>query len=130
MSKVDPHLKVIAFSMFRPADGKNDKAYKYADGALGYAQLAARIFPDWVIRVYYDRSLYDRDEIHIWEPVLEQLKRQKNVQLVEFTCPRFMIDTRHHIGLFGTVTRFMSLLDSDVGVLALRDIENIVQSKI
>lgn len=132
----DQHLRVFSTSLFRPKK-RNLRAREYSEKLLKIAQEFETYFHGWILRVYYDESLfscdyiYDNDQCHageevvLWNTVLDELKVLPYVQLVKFTFPELQhFDQSHHIGYLGTIARFFSFFDQDVGVTITRDIDS------
>jgi hypothetical protein len=74
---------------------------------------------DYYLRVYFDRSIYkktgnkdiDKEIDKMWLPLLKYLKSLPFVQLCRYKHHDFKKNETFHLGLFGTIIRFIPLFD-------------------
>jgi hypothetical protein len=90
--------KVLAFSLFGSEE-------RYTDGVLANAKLYRHIYPDWSMRVYYNRS--------VPQAVLQQLTRH-GVELVQVA----------NVHMNPTLWRFQAALDKRVLYFCSRDADS------
>jgi hypothetical protein len=90
--------KIISFSLY----GVDPKYYV---GMYCNAEIAKKIYPDWICRVYYDSSLPSH--------AVETLKKYDNVELVDMT--------NYEPKIFPMMWRFLAIDDDDVQIMLSRD---------
>jgi hypothetical protein len=90
--------KIISFSLY---GGQQ----KYSYGMISNVEIAQVIFPDWICRIYYGKSVPSE--------VIEQLRTYNNVELY------LMDEGEEHI--FPMMWRFLAIDDEDVEVMISRD---------
>lgn len=90
--------KIISFSLY---GGQQ----KYSYGMISNVEIAQVIFPDWICRIYYGKSVPSE--------VIEQLRTYSNVELY------LMDEGEEHI--FPMMWRFLAIDDEDVEVMISRD---------
>jgi hypothetical protein len=90
--------KIISFSLYGAQK-------KYSYGMISNVEIAQVIFPDWICRVYYGKS--------VPSDVIEQLSTYNNVEL----C--LMDEGEEHI--FPMMWRFLAIDDDDVEIMISRD---------
>lgn len=93
------NLKIIAYSLY----GDNPR---YTDGAFENARLISEFFPEWVMRVYYDRS--------VPEAVLKYLRDHKTE----------LIDMSNDTLKNQMVWRFLPAADTNVERFISRDVDS------
>ncbi len=121
-------LKVISLSLFRSETDRNQRAMDYFNGALAFAGQASKLFKDYVIRIYVDFSLFDKSSSEtksIWQPLMEQLYKHANIQIVKYYCPLLAEKANYHFGYIGSFVRMFSMWDPDVSLSVFRDIDSI-----
>lgn len=92
--------KVISFSLW----GKNPK---YTIGAVKNCLLARQVYPDWICRIYYGRS--------VPEYIISVLSELSNVELMR------MSESGDWTGMFW---RFLAASDPEVSVMISRDTDS------
>ncbi len=116
-------LKVISTCLFRQKQTRS--LTKYTDGLEKLLKTVHEFYPDWILRVYYDASLFvpDNTEAEGCKSLFEKLKTDKHVQLVQYHFPTFLEknDIYCHQSLFGMITRFLAIFDPSVEVAFMRD---------
>lgn len=90
--------KIISFSLY-------GAQIKYSYGMISNVEIAQVIFPDWICRIYYGKSVPSE--------IVEQLKTYPNVEL----C--LMDEGEEYI--FPMMWRFLAIDDDDVEVMISRD---------
>jgi hypothetical protein len=90
--------KIISFSLY---GGQQ----KYSYGMISNVEIAQVIFPDWICRIYYGKSVPSK--------VVEQLRTYSNVELY------LMDEGEGHV--FPMMWRFLAIDDEDVEVMISRD---------
>lgn len=113
---VEPNKKynIISVCVFRLKKSYHSlKAYYY--GLKFMAIHFHQYFPNFYLRVYFDHSIDTRENEKnrdMWIPLLEELKKNSKVQLIKYYHPGFITkDGNYHIGLFGTLVRFIPLFN-------------------
>lgn len=101
---------------------------KYTKGLLNLGLFGCEIYKDWVIRLYYDMSLFNDDNKILYEPIFKWLNSKKNIQLIQFDFEDFKVNGGHD-KLFGALLRIFPLFDETVSIIAFRDIDSIPSKK-
>jgi hypothetical protein len=90
------------------------KGYKtndiYSDGLRYTIQNIKKFLPDFFLRVYYDSSIEQDDK---FVKIINDAKKNSQVQLVKFHHPWFIGDNGYHLGTFGTIVRLFPLFSND-----------------
>jgi hypothetical protein len=104
---------------------------KYTTGLLNIGNLAEKIYPNWIIRLYYDDSLLNQNNKKLYEIIFEWLNSKKNFQLIKYNFDDYKAINEEHSShqLFGTITRMFPLFDESVDIVALRDIDSMPLEK-
>ncbi len=138
LQKDGAFLKVISVCLFRPplklrnkgqggTFGGNHQVLIYVNGLKRLIEHVHAVFPDWILRIYYDASLFvpGESETELCSSALEQIKTDKSVQLVQYYFPKFAEngDNYHHQSLFGTLVRFLAVFDPAITASFMRDID-------
>lgn len=93
----------------------------YVNGLIKLSQKINKFRLDYSIRLFVDNSIYTDKKIY------NQIKNLKNVQIVLYTCPNYIVNDGYHIGLFGTMVRFFPFFDfpnNDAGIVVSADIDD------
>lgn len=93
---------VVSYSLFI-MQHMYKSANKYVNGAYQIAKHFKKYFPKFVLRVYFDVSLFHHKQTYKY---LEWMHNMGH-QLVMYDCPRFKLNSRHHQGTFGTLMRYL-----------------------
>ena len=119
---------IICISLFKMKHSyRNFKIY--SDGVLEIHKYYKKYFPNFILRIYYDKSVIDDNEFKKLYKVLNENKQQ----LVFFDCPKFKLDKKYHRGIFGMFMRFIpyfSFKGNDVNVSTVMDAEPLSLRKI
>jgi len=92
--------KIISFSLY----GEHSK---YSIGMLCNVELAKKIYPDWICRIYYGGSVPPQ--------YIEKLSEYNNTELIQ-------MDESEN-GIFPMIWRFLAI-DDDVEVMIVRDADS------
>lgn len=93
---------VISMSLFIMKD-MYKTFHMYIDGARKIATHYKKYFPNFILRVYFDGSLFSHAKSRkflLW-------MHNSGQQLVMYDCPKFKSDSTHHQGTFGTLMRYL-----------------------
>jgi hypothetical protein len=111
---------VISVCVFRIINNYRP-TYEYYNGLKNLFYTFKKYFPDFYLRVYYDKSItYIQNENNIinkenkerWIPLIKNMKKNNNVQMIKYRHDDFLIkNTVFHQGLFGTLVRFIPLFN-------------------
>ena len=113
--RLDNKLNIISVSIFK----KNKTlGRKYLLGFASIVTLFHKIYPNFILRIYYDSSISnDRD----FNNLKIELKLYDFVQFARYSCP--YQQNNIHNNLFGSISRFFVLGENDVGNVFFRDID-------
>ena len=93
---------IIVTSLFKMKSGGYKNFQKYLNGIKIINEIADIV--NMELRIFVDNTILKNNEI------MNFLSKLKNVVLIKFKCKEFYIN-KHHLGLFGTLIRFMPLFD-------------------
>tara|TARA_B110000037_G_scaffold218373_1_gene281248 strand:+ start:2131 stop:2493 length:363 start_codon:yes stop_codon:yes gene_type:complete len=104
--KIDYNNKKNIFSAcFFKLDGKSYKDFNiYLNGIQLFSKYVKKNRPDYSIRLFIDNSIYNDKKI------INILKKLNNIELVLYECSDYKVNKNKHIGLFGTLIRFFSII--------------------
>ncbi len=98
------------------------KSYKYINGLKTIYEFIKKN-KDYTLRIYYDDSIYN-DSYYSFT-IDNLLKNKERVELINFKCTPFMINSNIHKGTFGTLLRFLPLFEnSNYKVINIIDIDD------
>lgn len=107
---------VIIVTLFRLKD-----LYKnfdvYLNGLIGFDNYLSKIntLPYNIkLRVYWNQSIYeteDKKELLLIKKVFKKINKNKNIQLVEFSCSKYKLDNIYDRGIFPFFIRYFPLFD-------------------
>ncbi len=120
---IDYNKKINIFSTcFFKMINKGYKDFsKYLDGLKDLNERILRRKLNYKIRLFIDESIHSDKKIY------EIITKLESVQAVLYSCPNFIIEEKHHIGLFGTMIRFFPFFDfpnNDANIVISSDIDN------
>lgn len=110
-------LSAVFFKM--PGKGYKDLE-EYIDGLEKLALYVKNKIKDFSLRLFIDRSVYE-DEM-----LLGRIEKHKNIEVVVYGCPEFIVDDIYHQGLFGTMVRYFPMFNfpnNDARVVIPTDID-------
>jgi len=111
---------IISGVLFRmPIGYKNE--LKYYGGLQLLVKIFRKLFPNFYLRLYYDDSVLNNKTVtdvtfiqnteKYWQPLFDNMKNNKYIQLCKYEMKDFKIDKYNHNGVIGTVIRFCPFLD-------------------
>lgn len=112
--------KLISVCIFRMHSDEYKSSKLYIDG-LNHIINNIQNKIDWNLRIYYDRSIINKEKINDQQKkdmqgyitTFKRALQTKKCELYKYSFPDFIVDKIYHQGLFGTLTRFMPLFDFD-----------------
>lgn len=117
---------IISCSFFKMLN----KGYKdfniYIDGLEKLNNFFKKI-NNFTIRLFIDKTINDDKEI------MNRINKMKNIELVLFSCQKYLIKDNYHEGLFGTLVRFFPMFNfknNDAKYVIISDIDDIVFFKL
>lgn len=126
---------IVSTVIFRLENNYKDMS-EYYNKFKHYIKQFKNIFDDsYYLRIYFDNSivLYGDNEIinneitTIWRPLLKYLYELPFVQLCKYNHNEFKKNKIYHIGVFGTIIRFLPLFDysfnKNINVILITDID-------
>ena len=113
--RLNDKINIISVSIFKK--GKI-LGQKYLLGFASLVHLFHKIYPNFILRIYYDSSISNDRYFNDFKL---QLKLNEYVQLASYICP--YQENNKHTDLFGTISRFFVLNENDVGNVFFRDID-------
>lgn len=131
---------LVSTALFRLKDNYK-KMTKYHDLLVNLVDNFDKYFQningyEFYLRIYFDRSLIKKsgnniidEEIDtLWLPLLRKLKKHSFIQLCKFKHKDFIEDNNiFHIGLFGTIIRFLPMFNfnfnNNIQLLIVSDVD-------
>jgi len=113
------NYNIISCSIFRLIDNyKNENMY--TNGLNLLINKFQTLFPNFYLRIYYDKSVLDyttqnkiKNTKELYQPLFDKLRRNPKVQMIKYEMPQFIFDEYHHKGLVGTITRLYPLFNTE-----------------
>lgn len=108
---------IVSVSAFI-ADNPYKTTIKYYTGLKIFIKHFKKIFPGFMLRIYYDDSIttllhddiVNKEVTNKWIPLWNKLTALAYIQLVHYSCPAFK-NGKLHDGVFGSVVRFYPIFD-------------------
>lgn len=116
----DKKINILSSCFFKMENSGYKDFSKYVEGIKKLNNDIKNIKPQYKIRLFIDNSIYEDKKIY------NQILTYENVQMVLYSCPNYIINNKHHIGLFGTMVRFFPLFDflnNDANIVVIADID-------
>lgn len=111
---------IYSASFFKIKKGGYKDFSKYVDGLDSLYHHIEKKHPDYSLRLFIDDSIYKDKKI------MNRIKKLKNIELVHYNCPNFIIDNIYHRGVFGTFIRFFPMFNfknNDANIVITIDID-------
>ena len=140
----EPKHKYNIFSVviFLMEKSYKDPIKKYFESLKNYVALFRKVFGNsYYLRIYYDKSIYspvhNDTEINKYinsklTKFIKNLETYEYVQLVEYNCPKFNYKNVYHLGLYGTMQRFIPMFDfaenKNIDVVMIADVDSHVDT--
>lgn len=130
---LDNNIKynVIVVTLFRLKDLYKDFNV-YLNGLIGFDKYLSKmdIVPNNIkLRIYWNQSIYsttDKKELLLIKKVFAKANKNKNIQLVEFSCLKYKLDDIYDRGIFPFFIRyfpFFDFKDNDTNFVYATDID-------
>lgn len=122
--KPTTNYNIVSCCVFRMSGPYKDSVKYYYNGLKTISSNFKKYIPNFYLRIYYDESVIStkhederiNQEVSIyWRPLFDTLRCLNYVQLIKFRIPD-LCDGLYHIGLVGTLVRFLPLFDHDIQV--------------
>ena len=116
--------KIFTVSLWKSSIGY---VFNLSNSLIWWANNFPTLFPDWNIRIYFDKSIYtslkgeDKTE---WRELIDRLKKYNHIELWEYNC-LWGKESFHkpHIGTFGSLVRFHAFDDPELEVIVCHNLE-------
>jgi len=127
------NYNIISCSIFRLVNNyKNEEMYTMGLNLL--LNKFQTLFPNFYLRIYYDKSVLDyttqnkiKNTKELYQPLFDRLRQNPKVQMIRYEMPQFIFDEYHHKGLVGTLTRLYPLFDTEenknINIVIVLDID-------
>lgn len=112
---------VFSVVVFLMEQSYKDPIKKYFENLRTYVSIFRKLFGEtFYLRIYYDKSIYTpihkNDDINKYitkklTVFIDELNKYDYIQLVEYNCPKFLYKNIYHLGLYGTLQRFLPMFD-------------------
>ena len=103
----NPNIKknIISSCFFKMRTGAYKNFNKYINGITILHNYVNAKYPDFILRLFIDLSIYNDVKI------MNILKKLKKVELVLYNCNLFVKNKIYHLGTFGMIVRYFVLFD-------------------
>jgi hypothetical protein len=136
------HYNVFSVVLFLMEKSYKDPIKKYFENLRSYVGVFRKIFGEtFYLRIYYDKSIYSpvHKDPELNEYItkkltkfVDDLEKYKYVQLIEYSCPKFNYKNIYHLGLYGTLQRFIPIFDfvdnKNIDTVMIADVDSHIDS--
>jgi hypothetical protein len=118
---IDTNNKYLLSTSFFYLEKCYKSSQRYINGILKILEFIEKN-KFYVLRIYYDESIFKNNK---YKELFYKIKKNKSVELYEYSCSQFILSKPFHIGTFGTLLRFLPLFEeSDYKVIYVLDIDD------
>lgn len=131
-----PHLNTVKHNVIIVTLFRLKNLYKnfdvYLNGLIGFDNYLSNldVVPNNIkLRVYWNKSVYktnDKNEFNLIKKVFNRIKKNKHIQLVEYSCELYKINNTYDKGIFPFFIRYFPLFnfeDNDTNYIYSTDID-------
>jgi hypothetical protein len=121
-SKKTPiHSKVVSVTLIKSDIRGAKNINLYVNGMYASIQQMKKVLPGWIYRIYIDCTIFADEYM---KNIIKELNKNIYVQFVVFECTDYIDTDGVHKGLFGTISRYLSIIDPDVDYSVIRNIRS------
>lgn len=122
--------KIFTVSLWKASAGY---VFNLSNSLLWWANNFPKLFPDWNIRIYYDKSIYSSlqgIDLTEWRELIDRLKKYNHIELWGYNCI-WGKEAFHkpHRGTFGSLVRFHAFDDPEIEVAVCHNLEYLTSPK-
>ena len=97
-------INIISTVLFKLKTFEYKPFLKYVNGVQYLSNVMHKKLPGFHLRLFIDDNIYSDDEL------MKNLKSIKDIQIVRYSCPNFIVGGFHR-GMFGTLVRLFPMFD-------------------
>jgi hypothetical protein len=97
-------INIISTVLFKLKTSEYKPFLKYVNGIQHLSNYMHKKLPGFYLRLFIDDIIYSDQEL------MNKLKSVKDIQIVRYSCPNFIVDGFHR-GMFGTLIRLFPMFD-------------------
>ena len=119
-------INIISTVLFKMKNLGYKPFLKYVNGVQYLSNVMHKKLPGFHLRLFIDDTIYSDDEL------MKKLNAIKNIQIVRYSCPNFIVSGFHR-GMFGTLIRFFPMFDfknNDANHVIITDIDYISEKNV
>ena len=119
-------INIISTVLFKMKNSGYKPFLKYVNGVQHLSNFMHKKLPGFHLRLFIDDTIYTDNEL------IKNLKSIKNIQIVRYSCPNFLINGFHR-GMFGTLVRLFPMFDfknNDADHVIVTDIDYVSEKNI
>ena len=119
-------INIISTVLFKLKTSGYKPFLKYVNGVQHLSNFMHKKLPGFHLRLFIDDSIYSDEDL------MKKLKSIKNIQIVRYSCPKFLIDGFHR-GMFGTLIRLFPMFDfknNDADHIIVSDIDYATEANV
>ena len=113
---------LVCGSLFKITGGGYKDLSVYVEPFKNTVEKLLKKMPDLNLkfRLFIERSIFEDKKLY------GMLEKLKNVEMVLYECPNYIIEDVHHRGIFGMIVRFFPLFDfenNDADTVIISDLD-------
>ena len=115
---------LVCGSLFKITGGGYKDLSVYVEPFKNTVEKLLKKMPDLNLkfRLFIERSIFEDKKLY------GMLEKLKNVEMVLYECPNYIIEDVHHRGIFGMIVRFFPLFDfenNDADTVIISDLDRV-----
>lgn len=114
-------INIISTVLFKMKNSGYKPFLKYVHGIQFLSNVMHKKLPGFSLRLFIDDTIYEDEKL------MKNLKAIKDIQIVRYSCPNFIVGGFHR-GMFGTLVRFFPMFNfknNDSDHIMITDIDYI-----
>jgi hypothetical protein len=119
-------INIISTVLFKLKTTGYKPFLKYVNGVQFLSNVMHKKLPGFHLRLFIDDTIYSDEES------MKKLKAIKDIQIVRYSCPNFIVGGFHR-GMFGTLVRLFPMFDfknNDANHVIITDIDYISEKNV
>ena len=119
-------INIISTVLFKLKTTGYKPFLKYVNGVQYLSNVMHKKLPGFHLRLFIDDTIYSDEES------MKKLKAIKDIQIVRYSCPNFIVDGFHR-GMFGTLVRLFPMFDfknNDANHVIITDIDYVSEKEV
>lgn len=119
-------INIISTVLFKMKNSGYKPFLKYVHGIQFLSNVMHKKLPGFHLRLFIDDTIYADDDL------MKNLKAIRDIQIVRYSCPNFIVGGFHR-GMFGTLVRFFPMFgfkNNDADHVMITDIDYISEKNV